>query len=171
MSDTTTVLESLCTNTYTVADMRRRLGLLQESAELALFNDETTDVVVAIKAAIAKRGRESDVAAVADWDDAVFSQFTTNNIREHIAALQQAVDALPIMTLYIPVAFPSEELAAMADWCRQECAPQLLFDVQIDPAMAGGCAFVWNDTYHDFSFKAQSKKQPGVITEHLNTYV
>jgi len=170
MSDTTTLVQELCANTYTVGDMRRRLGLLQEGAELALFNDETTDPVTAIKAAIKERGTEDDVAAVTTWGTEMFSQFTAATIREHISTLQKAVDALPIMTLYIPVAFPESELATMSAWGREECAPQLLFDVRVDPQVAGGCAFVWNDTYHDFSFKAQSKKYPGVITQHLNAY-
>jgi len=170
MSDQAPLLETLCATTYTVADMRRRLGLLQEGVEVALFNNQTTDTVAAIKAAVSERGKESDVAAMMEWTDDVFAQFTASNIRERITALQQAVDALPVMTLYIPVAFPVADLAAMATWCREECAPQLLFDVRIDPRMAGGCAFVWNDTYHDFSFRAQSKNHPGVITKQLQTY-
>jgi len=170
MSDQVTLLQTLCATTYTVADMRRRLGLLQEGAEVALFNNQTTDTVAAIKAAISERGNERDVAIMMEWTDDMFSQFTASNIRERIIALQQAVDALPVMTLYIPVVFPTTDLAAMATWCRDECAPQLLFDVRIDPKMAGGCAFVWNDTYHDFSFRAQSKNHPGVITKQLQTY-
>jgi len=170
MSDQALLLETLCATTYTVADMRRRLGLLQEGAEVALFNNQTTDTVAAIKAAVSERGKEGDVAAMVEWTDDVFAQFTASNIRERITALQQAVAALPIMTLYIPVAFPAKDLAAMATWCREACAPQLLFDVRINPRMAGGCAFVWNDTYHDFSFVAQSKKHPGVITKQLQTY-
>lgn len=171
MSDSKTLVQTLCTNTYTVADMRWRLGLLQESAEIALFNSDTADGVTAIKATIAKRGKGADVAAMMEWGDDILATFTASTIRERMVALQQAVEALPVMTLYIPVAFPDKELAAMALWCREECAPQLLFDVRIDPKMAGGCAFVWNDTYHDFSFRAQSKMHPGVITKHLNTYV
>jgi hypothetical protein len=170
MSDQVTLLQALCATTYTVADMRRRLGLLQEGAEVALFNKQTTDVVAAIKATITNRGNESDVAVMMEWEDAMFAQFTASNIRERMLALQQSVEALPVMTLYIPVAFPKADLASMATWCREECAPQLLFDVRIDPKVAGGCAFVWNDTYHDFSFTAQSKKYPGVITKHLQTY-
>jgi len=170
MSDQVTLLQAICATTYTVADMRRRLGLLQEGAEVALFNNQTTDVAAAIKTAITNRGKESDVVVMMEWEDAMFAQFTASNIRKRITALQQAVDALPIMTLYIPVAFPKKDLAAMAMWCREECAPQLLFDVRIDPKVAGGCAFVWNGTYHDFSFTAQSKKYPGIITEQLHTY-
>jgi hypothetical protein len=171
MIDTTAIIQALCANTFTEGDMRRRLGLLQESVELALFNDQTTDSVAAIKAAIAKRGTDDDVLAVTAWGDEAFSVFTSSNIRKYISALQKAVEVLPVMTLYIPVAFPETELADMATWCREQFAPQLLFNVRIDPKVAGGCAFVWNDTYHDFSFAAQSKKYPGVITEQLNTYV
>jgi len=170
MSDQVTLLQTLCATTYTVADMRRRLGLLQEGAEVALFNNQTTDTVAAMKSAITDRGSERDVVVMMDWEDAVFAQFTAGNIRERTTALQQAVDALPVMTLYIPVLFPESELAAMAAWCREACAPQLLFDVRVDPQVAGGCAFVWNDNYHDFSFRAQSKNHPGVITKQLQTY-
>ena len=170
MSDQVTLLQTLCATTYTVADMRRRLGLLQEGAEVALFNNQTTDTVAAMKSAITDRGKEGDVAIMMEWSAAMFAQFTASNIRERTTALQQAVDALPVMTLYIPVAFPATDLASMAAWCRAECAPQLLFDVRIDPVVAGGCAFVWNDNYHDFSYKAQSKKHPGVITKQLQTY-
>ena len=171
MSDTTSLIDTLCVNTFTVGDMRRRLGLLQESVELALFTNETGDTTAAIKAAVEERGKEDDVTAIIAWGDEVFSHFGASNMREQISALQKSIDALPVMTLYIPITFPESELATMAVWCREQFAPQLLFDVQIDPQVVGGCAFVWNDTYHDFSFRAQSKKIPGVITEHLNTYV
>jgi F0F1-type ATP synthase delta subunit len=91
--------------------------------------------------------------------------------KSELNELHQAVDALPVMTLYIPVAFPEVELAGIAQWARQECAPLLLLDIHIDSQVVGGCAFVWNDRYHDFSFKTQVKKYPGVITQQLSTYV
>lgn len=171
MNDTAALVQVFCSNTYTVADMRRRLGLLRECVNRSLFSDQTIDPVVTFTATLAAHGREEDVVAVTAWGDQVMSRLTVATMQQQMAALQAAVDALPVMTLYIPVSFPESELALIAAWCREAIAPDLLFAVRIDPKVAGGCAFVWNNNYYDFSFTALSKKQPHIITRKLNAYV
>lgn len=171
MSEMSPVLQALCDHTFTVQAMRRRIGLLHECVELVLFNNEVADKAAAIKSAIEQRAEDSDVSALMSLGDGVFSNLTTTTFQKEISALHATVDTLPVMVLYVAVVLPEVELADMAHWCRRECAPALLFDIQIDPQVVGGCAFVWNDTYHDFSFRSQNLKHPGLITKRLNTYV
>lgn len=169
-SDTQHILASMCSNTFTVTDMHRRLGLLRECVEVALFHESEIPFNEVVITKLQQRGSTGDVAAVTAWADAVFSAFTASTSATKMTALQAAIDELPVLALYIPVVFPDEELALIGQWCRIQCDPSVLLDIHIDPGVVGGCAFVWNDTYHDFSFRRKLAAHPNLITTELSTY-
>jgi hypothetical protein len=151
--------------------MRRRLSLLRECAEVALFTDQSVDTAKAFQVALSNRAQKEDVVAMETWAMEFVTSCTVNTLHTQLSVLQDAVDTLPVLTLYVPVLLPEVELATMAKWCREEVVQNVLFAIHVDAKVVGGCAFVWNDAYHDFSFTARSKKHPDLITQKLHSYV
>lgn len=169
-SDTSTLVAHISSNTFTVVDVQRRVGLLRECLETTLFHESETSIIDALTTCLRERGSQSDASAVIAWGEPFLLSFTQKNIAEQIVLLHLAIDALPILTLYIPTEFGEEELTMLGQWCRSECDASLLLDIHIDPNVAGGCSFVWQDRVHDFSFHNKLAQHKGLITSMLSEY-
>lgn len=168
--DTSALLKKMLENTYTQADMYRRLGILRQCVEYAVFTETDMTYEEECTLFLSKIDDQNDAAAIQRWGDDVFRAFTKKNISKVIHDLQEAVEALPLLKLYIPVALPEEEIAKTSHVCRKNFREGILLDVAVDPQVAGGCAFVWEDTHYDFSFHSRMKAVPGAITDELQKY-
>jgi len=168
--DTSALLKKMLENTYTQADMYRRLSVLRQCVEYAVFTDTGMSYEEECTLFLSKIDNQEDAVAVQAWGDDVFRVFTKMNISKTMKDLQEAVDALPLLKLYVPVEFPEDEVGKTAKMCREKLREGMLLDMHVDPQVAGGCAFVWDDTHHDFSFHSRMKAVPGAITSELQKY-
>lgn len=168
--DVPALLERIQKNTYTVGDVSRRVGILRECLETVLFSDETGSLTDGCIAHLQSLKSSPDVDAVIAWGAEVYESFSQSTVSEKIIALQKMVEELPVLTLYLPVPFKDAELAVVGKWCRENCDPHIVLDVRIEPEVVGGCGFVWNDVYHEFSLKSRMREQRGVVTEALTAY-
>lgn len=169
-NDTQALVTQMSLNTFTVADMNRRVGLLRECFEVALFHVSELSTAQVCTQHLANHFEQNDVAAITQWLDLAISKFTRVNLASHIKAIQSAVDEMPVLTLYIPVPFPEQEVTVIGTWCRAQCHESVLLDVHVDTNVTGGCSFVWQDTVHNFTFQSRVKDHPGLITRLLSSY-
>jgi len=171
-NETQTLLSHIVENTYTVGDIHRRLGTLRQTVEHVLFTQSNIPFMEACAEFLSRTDEvdTQDVRALEQWGEPVFKAFTQQNVAARISSLQTEIDMLPVLTLYIPVEFPAEEITFLGQWARTHCHESVMMDVHIDPAVVGGCAFVWNDAYHEFSFRTRIKEHVGIITTTLSDY-
>jgi hypothetical protein len=168
MEDT---LHALCLNTYTVADMHRRIGLLKASLEKVLFSNASADDVAQEAVAYAQSiAEEKDKDAVVQWELEVWKRFDAQNLSTQLEVLTKSVALLPVLIVYIPVEFDVVATASLGTWCRENISAKLLLDLHVDPAVTGGCAVVSRDTYVDLSLHSKLREHTGAVTELLNTY-
>jgi hypothetical protein len=172
INDTQTVLSHILKNTYTVGDINRRLGVLRQTVEHVLFTHSDTAFMEACATFLSRVDEvdAEDARALLQWDEPVFTAFTQQNVAARMTELHAMVDSLPLLTLYIPVAFPLDEMTSIGQWARANCDENVIMDVHIEPDVVGGCAFVWNDTYSNISFKSKVKEQKGLVTEVITGY-
>lgn len=170
-NEATKLVAQMNVNTFTVADLYRRVGLLRECLDEALFHESKTPFAQVLITCLEEKGTKADAVAVAQWGQEVLSAFSRINISKSMQAVHTVIENLPVLTLYIPVLFPEEEIMMLGKWCRETCGATVMMDIHIDPNTAGGCSFVWNDTFHDFSFRSRLKENPDVITSTLSAYV
>lgn len=170
INDTSALLQKMLENTYAQADIYRRLSVLRQCVEYAVFTETDMSYEEECTLFLSKLENRADAIAVQSWGDDVFRAFTQKNIGKLMHELHEKVDTLPLLKLYVAVKLPEEEVAKIAKWCRKEVRQGMLLDMQVDPQVAGGCAFVWDDTHYDFSFHSRMKAVPGAITEELDTY-
>lgn len=167
-------LEHICKNTFTVSDLHRRLGLLQECLEEVLFHTgaQTLGSIMSAGVVHAKKvGSDSDVQALKEWGDDVWNEFHSHNLVKQIEQLRKEGEILPSFTLYVPVVFDEESTKEIGLWCRENIDPRILLELIVEASVVGGCAFVSKDTYHDFSLHEAMNNSTGVVRELLNSYV
>ncbi len=166
------VTQALLTHTFTIEGAHRRVALLQRVLELVVFSTEDT-----------KESREAryihlvheevgaeDQKALLAVGAMLLPMVIVENVAESIAALRSAVDALPRLVLYVPVTVGEDAVESLGTWCRDTLGAMYLIDLEIDPLMLGGCAFVRDGHFVDYSFSSRLHAQPGLVMSILASY-
>lgn len=164
------LIDIIISNTYTVQDLERRLGVLRSCVEAALFTDTELSYLEECALYLANQASEPDARAIKEWGEPVLSSFSQSNINACMKELHEASERLPVFTIYLPVEFPESELKSLCEWCRSEQTANMILDVHIDASVVGGCGVVAHDTYHDLSFEARKKEFPELVANILNQY-
>lgn len=170
MSDATALLERIKQNTFSQEDMYRRLGVLRECIEYAVYtNTDKTQEEECIEF-LSKIENQDDADVIKAWGGELFNAFNQQNTSHLLHDLQEKAHAMPLLIVYVPVAFPETEIQKMAVWAREKMDSDMLLEMHIEPTVVGGCAFVWNDTYHDFSFHGRRQEVLDAIAEEMEKY-
>lgn len=156
-------VEPILVNTYTTSDAYKRLLVLEDILQHALFKrDADAAGIPALLKDRQERGNDGGACEkIAAWDPSFFARFSGESLNRDIETLKSAVEGLPKLVLYAPVFFDAKEIEMIGVWCRKNIDQRLLLDVRIDPQAGGGCMFVWHDTLHDFSLRYFLKKRSG----------
>lgn len=166
--------QSAARNTFSTTDLYRRADLLQRFLEHIFFSSEANDGdrVRRFRAFYSDANDElrHDIEAIAQWGDEVFNSFTIKNVYERIEALKNIVKDFPSLTLYVPVPLTSVQLEPIGVWCRGHILSGLMLDIKIDPTVVGGCALVYNNTYHDISFSYFVEKERQALVKLVHDY-
>lgn len=155
-------------NTYTTDDFIERLGLMRKYYNTRLFTDgENTK----LRDLLLEDCDERTLTVLEDW----VTTFTNESIQplviyEALDSIQEDMAGLPAVTLYVPVRFSPEETEKFGMWFRENVQPNILLSLRIDPRATGGCSFIWNDVFYDFSLKYFIDKQRDDIVASFNKH-
>jgi hypothetical protein len=159
-------------NTFTIEAAHRRLGLLQRVLETVLFNTDTASEnrVVSYTATLAEFASPEDLTALTLWGTAWLAHFSAENFHTELGALRTYIDSLPRLVLYVPEMLDDTGSALVGSWCRTELKVSYLLDLEVDPDVIGGCAFVKDGRFIDYSFAAQLRSNPHLVSEVVASY-
>lgn len=165
------LLDNLLNTTYTNTAAHRRLGLLRHGLEVVLYQDEQESVTAGWQAYTATIDNPADRTTLqalgTDW----LASVTTSNVASTLEQLQTELALLPVFRLTVPCTLDEDAAATISDWCRTNLQPKVLLALTVDPDTVGGCAFVWNDVYHEYTLSTRLRAAPRTIPELLQTYV
>lgn len=170
MSDASVLLERVKQNTFSQEDMYRRLGVLRECIEYAVYTNTGKSQEEECKEFLSKIENQDDADAISAWGAELFNAFNQQNAANLLHDLQEKAHAMPLLIMYVPVDFPETEVKQMAAWVREKMDKDMLLELHVEPTVVGGCAFVWNDTYHDFSFHGRRQDVLDAIAEEMEKY-
>jgi F0F1-type ATP synthase delta subunit len=105
------------------------------------------------------------------WGTTWLGSISGDTMRERIDAVRAQVDALPRLVLYVPTLLDAEGLDKIGSWLRTSFPETYLLDIEVDPQVIGGCAFIKNGQYVDYSFSARLRSQSNLIPEVIASYV
>lgn len=155
-------------NTYTTDELIERLGLMRKYYNVRLFaGGENTP----LRDVLRNECDERTLVVLENWIDT----FTKDSIQPLVAfealdAVQEDVTGLPSVTLYVPVRFTPEQIEKFGTWFRDNVQPNILLSMHIDPRATGGCSFIWNNVYYDFSLRYFMDKQREDIVASFNKH-
>ena len=155
-------------NTYTTDDLVERLGLMRKFYDRRLFKE---DMDATLKEVIQDDCDEYTLQHLEEW----IKKFEKEKLQpivvyEALDTVQEDLAGMPSVTLYLPVRFTSEQVEDFGKWFRENVQPNILLTIRIDPRATGGCGFVWNNVYYDFSLRYYINKQQEEITTMFNKY-
>lgn len=166
------VFQQLLQNTYTADTLYQRIRLLKEYYEARLYSQSQEGKSVSVKDFCTQKNIESDMArALTQWED-YFREHASGaeEIIKTLHELEQNIHLLPSIVIYLPLIFADEEIAKIAGWFRTNVQKNMILEVKIDANVTGGCAFIWNSTYYDFSLRYFMRKERAGIVSMLNAY-
>lgn len=162
------LLSVIIQNTYSTADLNRRISLAREYLEGLLFSGNTAN-----PADFAKKRTltPEETLSFAQWDKDLISGFTPDNVYARFDGLKEEAKKLPVITVYLPFNPDSGEAAKIGIWLRKTLAdPRIVMDIKTKTELLGGCAYVWKGVYHEFSLHHFVKKNKEEIKEVLEEY-
>lgn len=162
------IISTMLRNTYTTDDLIERLGLMRKYYNIRIFA-KGEDAV--LRDVLQNECDERTMTVLENWN----STFIEESIQplvvfEALDAVQEDVSGLPSVTLYLPVRFTPEHIEKFGIWFRENIQPNILLSLHIDPRATGGCSFIWNNVYYDFSLRYYMDKQREDIVASFNKY-
>lgn len=164
-------LSAILENTFTVADARRRLDIAQTFFEHERFGTGSTAGVDRLREFYKNApDTSSDVEAIAAWGEEFFLSLSGGNFYGKLREIKSAIDRLPVVTIYVPIAFTNDLLARLGQWCRKNIRPEILLDVRVNPETIGGCGVAYGSAFQDLSFKHFAEASRPAITKLVHSY-
>lgn len=163
------LIKDVLYNTYTLSEARYRLGILGKALEKKFFSVRDGEDIEKLLREVAHSSRETDAKAAAEWNS-FFDELTAENLYETIREVSEKVDSLPSITLYVTRAPDDDSVVEIGKWLRENIRENMMIDLRIDPWVAGGCAFVWNNRYYDYSFKYFAEQHKQELQEMIESY-
>jgi len=163
---------AILNNTYSREAALRRVSLLRQAVETALYDQSVTDQVAAYEAALAVEVPDmADQQAIAAWGTAWLAAVSGSGVHEFLETLRAKLLATTQRVVYVPVLLSSQGEQMVGAWCRQTLGiPELFIDYELDTSLIAGCGIVIDGQYYDYSFSAQLAARPNLVRDILNTY-
>lgn len=159
-------------NTFTKQDFYARLGVVKECLEHVFFTEGGGDTGRTFLCSEFARqtGREEMAPFIEEWGGEVLDLFVVDRFYEQVEGLKSRAEELPTLVLYAPVILENKEVEDIGAWSRREFDPRVMIDLMVDPRSLGGCAFVWQGKYHDFSLNYFMDKKNDEIEALIRSY-
>jgi len=158
----------LLARTYTSDQLVERLGLLRDHYGAVLFKGASP---VAFEEMLSPETDAYTRGVLRELIKAFArAEITDSQLYQAIPEIEWEVSRLPTTTVYVPVRFPPEELERLGQWFRTHVQPNILLTVRVDARVAGGCAVVWNNHYHDFSLRYYMRKHRAEIVSMFDRH-
>lgn len=152
---------------YTKSDFYNKSILLKSFFEHLFFTAQSgNSTIEKLNVYLVDNKVESDVIkSLSALNTDFYSYFTSENFNKILDDLEEYVKDLPSIVIYLPVIFTNSEIEKLGKWLRNNIAKNIFMEIKIDPEVVGGCSFVWNSVYHDFSHRYFfDKKHEDVVT-------
>jgi hypothetical protein len=163
------VISIMLKNTFTTDDLVQRIALMRIYFSKRLFSG--TDHIP-IHEALQGECTPYTLAALERWmDDFKDAALSPLVVFEALDAIEEDLAGVPAVTVYFPIMFDVETVEGFGKWFREKVHPNILLTVHTDPTVAGGCSFVWNSIYYDFSFRYYVEKESAAVLKMFDTHL
>lgn len=157
-----TLLKTFLAQTYSLQQVRRRLRLLRNFLEAKLFKGGDFTKL---------QTNPYDQQWLQSLGDNFFQNFENEDVYQILSQLEQQINNIPPLTIFIPFDMPEEEILRLGAWLRQNINPNIVFELKLNPDLIGGCALSLKGVYRDYSLKVKIDQSKTAILESLKSYI
>lgn len=177
-----TQINKLLAETYTKAQLLRRLRVLKDFVDFRLFNltPDQTKLPLQVQIDLFLALHQKDLIELnllrqeGHWlmslGQEFFSQFNLDNHTQNVRTLEQFADQISPIIVYLPVELPEKNQLELGSWFKQNLNLKQIFEIQFDGNLIGGCALSFNGTYKDYSLKSKIDQNKDKIISSLKEF-
>ena len=156
---------------FTLTQLQHQVELWRELVETALFSNTSNTALERYQAAVARLPK-TERQLVKQWDASQWlEKIDPETFTTYVERLREWAASVQAFVVYVPVELSELEEGILASAVRTQYDPESFVDVRIDPNVTGGCAFIHNEQYYDYSLHGELKRRPEVMSEIFNAYV
>lgn len=166
---TSELLRTILQSTYSRSDLAYRISVIRELLEFTFYTRRQASVQSETIDAFLSESKRSPAEGffIRALPHSFFATFTPENIYTILDTLTKESKQVRTFSLTVPVVLGQADVDAIGGWVRQEVAPDLLVDIDIDPRIGAGCRFVWDNRRHNYSFEHYVAETHATLTKEL----
>lgn len=151
-----TLVQTFFSTTYSISQARVRLRLIRDYMLNHFFKNDKSII--------------QDPWLIS-LGDSFYQGFSENNVYENLKTIEQEIESLEPLVIYLTFDMPEAEINRLGVWLRENIKTNLVFDIKIDPALIAGAAFSWRGRYKDYSLKASIEDKKERIVKNIKSYI
>lgn len=163
---------------FTKLEAIRRFRVLKDFLNYRFFNLEPgIDRAAAFQKFVGEYSQtnsranlEYDIAFVQSLSDQFIDQFTAKTAKTLLTQIEDGIKNAPAVILYVAFELPDPELKRIGQYFKTNFGPEILVDIQFNPALIGGCALSYKGIYRDFSIKQKIEQRQKELLSTLLSY-
>ncbi len=186
--DTNTLVTKFLTHTYTKAESLRRIRVVKDFINHILFIDTDKKSFDEQLASYQQKTilplNEVDQAWMKELGSEFFQVFSPSGTESNVTTsskeykpsttifreLEAAIQKAPIVTIYLAFSPSAADLQPVNDWIKKELGPAMLYEINYNTQLIGGCAFSYKGIYKDFSLKNKIDANKQIVLKTLGEY-
>lgn len=154
------ILDRILITTYTMQSLKKRLKALKSRLSEHFFGGDTNKQMVLDEL---EWLNSAGVGFVNDFNKETFYQSFTK--------LEKLVGTIKPLTMYTAFVPDEEGIKLIGGKLRTLYSDKLVIDLKYDPELIGGCAFIWNGVYKDYSIRSRIGTDKNKILNSFKSYL
>lgn len=156
-------------STYTQADARRRMTLLETVLEQIVYakgQGKTIDILVQ---EYAKTPEDKTAVGMFLRSNSIPTDPTA--IRDFLVLLRDSLLRLPTVTLSLPFEPSPDQVVAYGKWFRTNVSTDTMLSLLMDASVVGGCSITWQGRKITYDLEYLMKQKRNDIIAVVDKYV
>jgi hypothetical protein len=163
------IIQAFFHQTFSQADARRRVALLEMAVEKALY---TQGVQKSIADVVGELSRQPvDTAALTAFLASVTLPKDTTDMKKLMEAIREAILTRPSVVLAVPFDPTPEQTSAYGTWFRANVQPDILLNINFDASVVGGCSITWQGKQVTYDLEYLIKQKRNEIVAVVDQFV
>jgi hypothetical protein len=169
MDQLTPFLTAFFKTTYSQADARRRIGLLEQAIEQTVYTQGSKKSIETVVNELAKQ--KEDAQAVLSFLSSIKLPSDTTLLKKLLAGLRDAVISRPVAILAVPFEPTPEQIVSYGEWFRTNVSPDVLLSITFDASVVGGCSITWGGKQVTYDLEYLIKQKRSEIVAVVDQFV
>lgn len=163
------ILDEILANTYTQSQAVKRLHTLKDLVVVKLFHTQAKENLKSVTLPLPAHDQQT--SWITSLDPKIYEYFDRKNVYNLFTELEEAINKITPLTIYLPFEIPEETVASIGQSLRKTYGKNFLMDIKIDPSLIAGSALVWKGVYKEYSIKQRVEENKAQILKMMKESV